>query len=240
MFFRGIFEELMFNLRGQTDNTILQKKNIHIWDGNTTREFLDSRGLNDLPEGDLGHTYGFSLRHRGAKYMNCKTDYAGQGYDQLMTLIHELKTNPDSRRLIIDLWEPEHMHRASLPPCVYSYQFYTHTDDEKTTYLSCVVTQRSNDLFLAGGWNVAYASLLTYLLASVCNMKPHTLTWNVGDVHIYKTHLEAVREQLERSAYKFPQLRLNNPPENITDFNFENVELLGYKYHPAIKGEMSV
>ena len=107
-FLRAVFEELLLYIRGQTDNNILKEKNIHIWDGNTTREFLDKRGLTHLPEGDMGETYGFNMRHYGGKYENCKTKYEeNNGFDQLKYVINEIKNNPHSRRILINLWNPK-------------------------------------------------------------------------------------------------------------------------------------
>ena len=132
MFFRAIFEELMFYLSGKTDNKILQEKNIHVWDGNTTREFLDKRGLSHYEEGDLGQTYGFNFRHFGAEYKGCSYDYGTNtehsvGYDQLANVIHLIKNDPGSRRIIIDLWDCASIHKAALPSCLCKYQFNVNT-----------------------------------------------------------------------------------------------------------------
>jgi dihydrofolate reductase/thymidylate synthase len=227
---RMIFEELMLYLRGQTDSKILEEKGINVWKHNTTREFLDSRNLHHLPVGDMGHSYGFSFRHYGAKYINCKTDYKEAGFDQLKYLINEIKTNPSSRRLRITLYEPDKVAEAALPPCLEQYQFYVNDG-----YLSCMMMQRSSDFFTAGGWNVATGSLLVILLAHICNLKPKKLIWVIGDIHIYKNLIDKVKLQLVREPYLYPKLYLKDPPNTIEDFTYENLQLLFYNYHESIK-----
>lgn len=235
MYFKGIFEELMMFIRGQTDSKVLEKKNINIWKGNTSREFLDNRGLNHLPVGDMGHTYGFSFRHFGADYIDCTSDYHNKGFDQITWLINEIKTNPSSRRLIISLWEPNKIHMATLPPCLYQYQFYV-----RNGMLSCMATQRSSDYFTAGGWNIATASLLTILLASVCGLTPHELIWNIADIHIYNNLVDQANEQIKRTPKPFPKLILHNPPKNIEEFEMDNIVLIGYDPYPVIQGVFNV
>ena len=234
MFVRGIFEELMLYIRGQTNNNILAAKGINVWTPNTTREFLDSRGLQHLPAGDMGPSYGFLFRHFGAEYTDCKTDYTGKGVDQLGRVIHLLKTNPNDRRMIISLWDPVNIDNCPLPPCLYNYQFYVY--DGK---LSCMMTQRSSDFAIAGGWNVATGALLTYMLARVCNLEPGKLIWNLGDVHVYKNLIEEFRKQLDREPYQFPIISIPKK-ENIEDYEFKDIKLFGYKSHPALNFTLSV
>jgi thymidylate synthase len=234
MFLRGIFEELMLYIRGQTNNKILEDKNITVWRGNTTREFLDSKNLQRLPVGDMGASYGFLFRHFGAEYKTCMTDYTGQGVDQLSNVINTLKTNPDDRRMIISLWDPTNLINCPLPPCLYNYQFYA--SDGK---LSCMMTQRSSDLAVAGGWNIATGALLTYMIAQVCDMTPDELIWNMGDVHIYNNLVSQVHEQIDRVPSPFPKLKLNKK-DNITDYQFEDLTLLNYDPQSSIKMVMNV
>ncbi len=234
MFFRGIFEELMLYIRGQTDSKILEEKGVNVWKGNTSREFLDSRRLN-YPVGDMGHSYGFSFRHFGAEYKTCLDNYEGQGFDQLMYVINEIKTNPESRRLIISLWEPNYLHKAALPPCLYNYQF--NVDDDG---LSCMMTQRSSDFMLAGGWNVATGALLTYFIAHYTGYKPYKLIWNVGNCHIYVNHFDQAVEQVARQVRQYPKLYLKNMPENIEDIQFDNINLFGYEHSGSISLPMNV
>ncbi len=234
MFIRGIFEELMLFIRGQTDSEILEKKNINIWRGNTSREFLDSRGLHHLPVGDMGASYGFMFRHFGAKYINCKTDYTGQGVDQLGAVIETIKTNPTDRRMIISLWDPSNLNNCPLPPCLYNYQFYVNQGK-----LSCMMTQRSSDYVVAGGWNIITGSLLVYLISAVCDLEPDRLIWNIGDVHIYSNLIKQAKEQVKRVPYQFPKLYLKKR-NNITEFEFSDLELVNYQSHPAIQLVMNV
>ena len=233
MFLRGIFEELMLYIRGQTDSKILEDKKINVWKPNTTRQFLDSKGLQHLPVGDMGPSYGFLFRHFGATYTNCLADYTGKGTDQLAILIDKLKNNPSDRRLIISLWDPSMIDKCPLPPCLYNYQFYV--NDKK---LSCMMTQRSSDIAVAGGWNVATGALLTIMLAASCNLVPDELIWNIGDAHIYKNLIEQVKEQLTRTPYPYPKLFLNKK-NDITDYQFDDLTLVGYQTHPQIKLTMN-
>tara|TARA_B110000971_G_scaffold62235_1_gene63603 strand:+ start:2160 stop:3602 length:1443 start_codon:yes stop_codon:yes gene_type:complete len=240
-FFRAVFEELILYIRGQTDNNILKEKNIHIWDGNTTREFLDKRGLTELPEGDMGETYGFNMRHYGGKYINCKTNYEkDNGFDQLNYVINEIKHNPHSRRILINLWNPKTTQNAALPSCLHQYQFFV--DTEKKT-LSVQIYLRSSDVFLANNWNVCTGALFVYLLCNLTDidLKPGELTMVCGDAHIYKNHIELAEKMIERSSYPYPKLIILNKKNNIEDFMYEDIKLIGYKSHPNdLKGEMAV
>lgn len=234
MFLRGVFEELMLYIRGQTDNQILVSKGINVWTPNTTRQFLDNRGLNDLPVGDMGPSYGFLFRHFGANYINCKTDYTGQGVDQLAKVIDLIRNKPDDRRIIISLWDPNAVDKCPLPPCLYNYQF-----NVSDGFLSCMMTQRSSDFAIAGGWNVATGALLTIMLAAVCDLKPGKLIWNLGDVHVYKNLVEDFKKQLVRIPYKFPKLTISKK-EQIEQYEFSDLRLIGYKSHSPITYTMSV
>ena len=206
MFLRAIFEELMLYLRGQTDNKILNAKKINIWNGNTSRQFLDKRGLTEYEEGDMGETYGFNFRHFGGIYRGCQyTENKENGFDQLKNVIHLIKNNPTSRRMIITLWNPHTEHKAALPSCLCWYQFYVNPY-EKT--LSLLINIRSSDFFLANNWNVCTGALLTHL---ICNLEdieltPGDLTVISGDTHIYLSHLEQVKLNLERKPRPFPKL----------------------------------
>lgn len=232
---RMIFEELLWILRGQTDTKILDAKKVPVWNPNTTREFLDSQGLTDNREGDLGESYGFLMRHFGAKYDGCDKDYTGQGFDQLQNVIHLLKTNPTSRRIMMVLWNPSTLHNQALPPCLYNFQFYV----REGKYLSCKATQRSSDVSLAGGWNVAYIALLTYVLAEYCDLIPDQLIWSVGDIHLYLNQLDGVKEQVKRTPHPYPTLRIINKPENLLDLEWENIKLDDYNPYKRIKLEMN-
>ena len=247
--FRMVFEELMLYLSGKTDNRILQEKGIHIWDGNTTREFLDKRGLSDYHEGDFGETYGFNFRHYGGTYQGCDSTYpVGYGFDQLAYVINLIKTDPYSRRIIIDLWNPATQHKAALPPCLCKYQFNVDVEHKE---LNLAIYLRSSDYFLANNWNTCTGALLVHLLCNLegIDLTPGELTVFMADAHIYKSHLEQVRENLSRAPYPYPKLVVKlaagedgqmKKKKDIMEFRWEDIELLGYKAHPSIKADMAV
>lgn len=239
---KHIFEELMWFLRGQTDVRILQQKGVKVWNANTSREFLDKRGLYMYPVGDLGPSYSFQFRHSGADYLNCRQPYYNLGFDQLTYVINLLKNNPDSRRIIINLWNPSDLDKMSLVPCGFCYQFYVTPEKRLITK----VTQRSSDIALAGGWNIASASLLTYMLASICGLKPHKVIWSTGDTHLYLNQLDSVKEQISRKCDKpFPKLYIHNDApslengRDITEFEYTDFSLVNYCPQKKIKLAMN-
>lgn len=239
-FIRGIIEEMLFFVSGNTDCTKLQEKGIHIWDGNTTREFLDNRGLNHLPVGDMGAGYGFQWKHFGAEYIDCKTDYTGQGFDQIQNVINLIKNNPESRRILISGWNPVDLPNMALPPCHLSYQFYVNVDKKE---LSCLLYQRSSDYFLANNYNAIGAIILTHMLAHICGLKTGEFTHFLGDVHVYSNHIEQCEKQMERSTMPFPKLVVNPSNREINDisgFKYEDFKVVNYYPHPTIKAEMAV
>ena len=240
--FRFIFEELKLYISGKTDNKILQSQGIHIWDGNTSCEFLNKRGLSHYETGDMGETYGFNMRHYGAEYKGCGVDYplnAGIGFDQLANVISLIKTDPTSRRIIIDLWNPATQHKAALPSCLFYYQFKV---DTKAKLLNLNIVLRSSDYFLANSWNAVTGALLVHMICNLegVNLTPGTLKVFSNDTHLYKTHLDQVRENLSRIPYPYPKLVVKRKYANIEDFVFEDLELLGYKSYPAIKADMAI
>ena len=237
---RWIFEELKLYLTGKTDSKILSMQGINIWEGNTSREFLDKRGLTHYPEGDMGETYGFNYRHFGGNYIDCHTEYDETvGYDQVENVIHLLKTDPTSRRIIINLWNPATQNKAALPSCLFYYQFCVDTTKNQ---LHCIIHLRSSDYFLANNWNTCTGTLLTYMLCNLegINLTPGTLTVMVSDAHIYKTHINQVCQNLIRQPYPYPILKIKEKKQNLTDFTFKDLELIGYKSHPAIRAEMAI
>ena len=238
-FMRGVFEEFMFYLSGKTDNKILQDKKVHVWDGNTSREFLDKNGLGHYNEGDLGETYGFNFRHYGAPYKTCNDDYTGEGFDQLENVIDLIKNNPTSRRIIIDLWNSATIHKAALPPCLCKYQFYVNRLDKK---LDLMIYIRSSDYFLANNWNACTGALFVHLLCNVegINLTPGTLTVVTGDTHLYSSHIEQANENLTREPRPFPKLVVKNKKKSITEFTYDDIQLIGYNPYPSIKVSMAV
>jgi thymidylate synthase len=240
-FFKGIFEELMWFLRGQTDSNILSQKGVKIWEGNSSREALDKIGLNHLAEGDCAAIYGFQWRHWGAKYIDCKTDYTGQGIDQISNLIKEIKTNPYSRRLLLSGWNVEALSEMCLPPCHTFYQFeVSPASDGGPDYISCQYYQRSSDVLLAGHWNITSASLLTVLLAHHCGLRPLKLVVSYGNVHIYNNHRKSISEYLQRYPFDYPTIEiLTSPYENVWDYKLSDVKINRYIAHPAISLDMN-
>ena len=236
MFTRGITEELLWFLRGETDAKILQEKKVRIWDGNSTREFLDKVGLNHLEEGDIGAAYGFQFRHFGAEYKDCHTDYTGKGFDQVAYVLDLIKNHPNSRRILLSLWNPPFLKKACLPPCHLLYQFRVYGDT-----LSCSMYQRSADIGLGVPFNIASASLMTYLFAHLTGLKPGKLIHTLGDAHIYKNHLDAMRIQSKRRLLPFPKLRIKDRGQkNVEDYLASDFEVLGYMSHDRIKMDMAV
>lgn len=191
MFWRGIAEELLWFIQGSTDAKLLQAKNVRIWDGNSTREFLDKQGFADREEGDLGPVYGFQWRHFGAEYKTCQDDYAGQGVDQLNDVIERIRKNPNDRRIIMCAWNPVDIPRMALPPCHCLVQFYVANGE-----LSCQLYQRSADMGLGVPFNIASYALLTHMMAHITGLKPGDFVHTLGDAHIYLNHIEPLKEQV--------------------------------------------
>ncbi|RYG62326.1 thymidylate synthase [archaeon] len=235
VFWRGVAEELLWFVKGSTDARLLQSKDIHIWDGNASRTFLDSRGLQHRAEGDLGPVYGFQWRHFGAPYTHCQADYKGQGIDQLAQCIEAIKTNPSDRRIVMTAWNPADLNSMALPPCHMFCQFYV-ADGE----LSCQMYQRSADMGLGVPFNIASYALLTHMVAHVTGLKAGDFVHVIGDAHVYCNHVDALREQLERSPRAFPRLAIKRVRESMDDFVFEDFEVQGYEPYPPIKMKMAV
>lgn len=166
VFWRGVVEELLWFIRGSTNAFELSNKNVHIWDANSTREFLDSVGLSHHEVGDLGPVYGFQWRHFGAKYAGMHADYTNKGIDQLAQVIHTIKTKPTDRRIIMCAWNPIDIPEMALPPCHCLVQFFVANDE-----LSCLLYQRSADMGLGVPFNIASYALLTYMIAHVTGLK---------------------------------------------------------------------
>jgi thymidylate synthase len=238
VFFKGVVEELLWFLRGQTNNKILNERGIHIWDGNGSKDFLNKLGL-DYPDGELGPIYGYSWRHFGGNYNPNNPDSSHQGeggFDQIQYIINTLKTDPFSRRLILNGWNPCVLNQVVLPPCHMMCQFYVSNNME----LSCKLYLRSNDLFLGAPFNIASYSLLTHMLADLCGLKVGKLVYTIGDAHIYENHIEQVKEQLKRTPREFPTLKIIEHPERIEDYRLESFAIEGYNPYPTIKAEMAV
>lgn len=235
VFWRGVAEELLWFINGGTDSTKLSSKNVKIWDGNGSREFLDLKGLNNRRVGDLGPIYGFQWRHFGAAYCDCDADYTGQGVDQLRRLISHIMSQPMSRRHILTAWNPSDIDKMALPPCHLLAQFYV-ADGE----LSCQMYQRSADMGLGVPFNIASYALLTNVLAQCCGLKPGEFVHVIGDAHVYLNHLEALTIQLKRKPRPFPKIKINSLKTDIDDFVFEDFYISEYHPHPSVKMDMAV
>ncbi|MBP9691133.1 thymidylate synthase [Candidatus Woesebacteria bacterium] len=250
VFLKGIIHELLWFLQGSSNIKYLVDNGVHIWDEWPYRfykegtlkkrkspisqaEFIDQI-KNDTQFaakwGELGPVYGVQWRH-------WKTS-EGQEIDQIENLVRDIKHNPDSRRLIVNAWnvaDIEEMARAGLPPCHTMFQFYV--VDGK---LSCQLYQRSADAFLGVPFNIASYSLLLMMVAQVTGLVPHEFVHTFGDLHIYKNHMDQVKEQLTRKTLSLPQMRLNPDVNSIFDFTFEDFTLLNYDPHPPIKAQVAV
>jgi len=234
-YWKGIVEELLWFVKGCTSNKALQEKKVKIWDGNSTREYLDSIGLSEREEGDLGPVYGFQWRHSGADYTTMHEDYTGKGVDQLGEVISTIMKNPDSRRIIICAWNPSDLKKMALPPCHVLCQFYVNDG-----VVSLQMYQRSCDMGLGVPFNIASYALLLRMVCHVTGTKPGEFIHVLGDAHVYKNHIEPLKQQLEREPYPFPVLEINPDVKDINDFKYSDFKLVGYKHHQKIKMEMAV
>lgn len=212
---KSIIHELLWFLKGDTNVRYLQERGVRIWD-----EWADEHG-------NLGPVYGYQWRSWPAPN--------GGSIDQMSKLIEMLKTNPDSRRLIVSAWNPAQVDDMALPPCHCLFQFYV-ADGR----LSCQLYQRSADVFLGVPFNIASYALLTMMLAQVCGLELGDFVWTGGDCHLYANHLEQTELQLSREPYPLPRMRLNPEVKDLFSFTFEDFELLDYQAHPHIRAEVAV
>lgn len=212
---RSIIHELLWFLRGETNIKYLKDNGVSIWD-----EWADENG-------DLGPVYGSQWRSW--------PDGKGGSIDQIANVVHDIKTNPFSRRLLVTAWNPAEIQDMALPPCHCLFQFYV--NDGK---LSCQLYQRSADIFLGVPFNIASYALLTMMMAQVCGLQPGDFVHTFGDAHIYKNHLDQVHLQLSREPRPLPTMRLNPEVKDIFGFRYEDFTLENYNPHPHIKGEVSV
>ena len=215
VFLKGVIYELLWFLRGESNIKYLVDHNVHIWD-----EWADSHG-------NLGPVYGVQWRKWKTR--------DGKLIDQISDLINQIKKNPFSRRLVVSAWNPSDVDKMALPPCHTMFQFYV--ADNK---LSCQLYQRSADLFLGVPFNIASYSLLTMMIAQVCNLDLGDFVHTFGDVHIYLNHQAQVKEQLTRKPRNLPIMKINPEVRNIFKFNYEDFQLHNYDPHPAIKAPIAV
>lgn len=239
VYWKGVVEELLWFIRGETNSKILEDKGVNIWKGNTSREFIDSRGL-DYPEGEIGPSYGFQWRNWGGDYQKWLETGERTGTDQLAGLIEDIKTNPFSRRHILSAWNVSQLNDMVLPPCHMVCQFVVRPTKDHGNMIDCIMYQRSVDTFLGLPFNIASYSLLLTLVAHYTNTTAGSFIWNGGDVHLYANHIEQSKEQIDREVRLPPKLTLVNMPSNIEDVTIDNLVLEGYNPHPPIKAEMAV
>ena len=255
-------KELLWFIRGETDNKLLKEQGVHIWDANGSREFLDSRGLTDYEVDELGAIYGRQWRNFNGTYITQKNEKIlkkasdmlsviehdepnicqklqqtrKKGVDQLQQIIDALKDPKQrtSRRLIMTAWNPEQLDQMALPPCHILCQFNVHNGNQ----LSCALYQRSCDVALGKSFNIASYSFLTHLLAKHCGLEAHELVYFIGNEHLYEEHIEQMKEILNREPYPFPTVSIKQNRENINDYQVEDFELHNYKSHEVIKMKM--
>ena len=230
--FKTILKELLWFVKGSTSNTELNEKNVHIWDQNASKEFLESRGLK-YEENDLGPVYGFQWRHFGAEYINKDCSYNKLGIDQLQNVIDLIKNDPTSRRIILSAWNPIDLDKMALPPCHVMIQFSI--DKE---FLDAQMYQRSGDMFLGVPFNIASYSLLMHIIGSITGYTPRYFHHVLGDAHIYMNHIDAIGEQTFRIPNDFPKLSLTKPITDINDIDENIFKLENYNHYPTIKAEM--
>lgn len=246
-FLRGAFCELMFFLRGQTDSKILEEQSVKIWSGNSSREFLDRQGLN-YREGDIGGMYGHVWRHFGTDYVGCDAEYGG--FDQIEYVIKLLKTDPFSRRILMTTYDPQHAHQGCLFPCHSISTIFNVQQGENCLLLNCLMTQRSADIVLGTPFNLCGSALLIEFFCKVVNddegysglpYKPGTLMITMSDVHIYESHITQALRQTLRDPYDFPKLKLSDRKiTDLTNFKFEDLELINYNHYPGIIAKMVI
>ena len=212
---KSIIYELLWFLKGSTNNNWLKERGVSIWNEWTA------------PDGELGPIYGYQWRSWPAPN--------GKHIDQISEVLETIKKNPDSRRMIVSAWNVADIPRMALAPCHAFFQFYV--ADGK---LSCQLYQRSADIFLGVPFNIASYALLTHMMAQQCNLEVGDFIWTGGDCHLYSNHLEQVDLQLSRNFFPLPKLNILRKPESIFDYEFEDFEILGYESHPHIKAPVAI
>jgi thymidylate synthase len=233
MFTRGIIEELLFFLRGETNSKKLEDKKINIWKGNTSREFLDSIGMNDRDEGIMGPMYGAQWRAFNGKY-DAKTGNISGGIDQLLNVINMIKDDPMSRRILMTDFNPSQVDECVLYPChSIILQFYVSGE-----YLDLFCFNRSSDIGLGLPFNIASTSLLLSLIAKMTGLTARICNITLGDAHIYSQHTHELSSQVRRTPYISPKLIITGSVDDISSITADQFKFIDYKSHPSVKMEM--
>jgi dihydrofolate reductase/thymidylate synthase len=237
MFMRGVVEELLFFIRGDTDSKILEEKGVNIWKGNTSREFLDNLGMTDRPVGVMGPMYGYQWRHYNAPYDQLTGKPLGKGIDQLKSVIDLIRTDPMSRRIVMTDFNPSQADQGVLYPChSLIVQFYVDSG-----FLDMVCYNRSQDFFLGVPFNIASSALLLTLVAKATNLVPRNLGMNMGDVHVYADHYQQAFEQVDRLTFPFPSVRIDKSVSGLSDLETltaQDIVLVDYKSHGPLHAKM--
>lgn len=228
---KSVIYELLWFIKGDTHIQYLQDNNITIWDEWATAEQTARFGRK---AGDLGAIYGHQWRNFGAS-KNERGDYNQDGFDQLAWLINEIKTNPNSRRLIVSGWNPIEANQVALPPCHTLFQFFVANHK-----LSCQLYQRSADVFLGVPFNIASYALLTHMIAQVCDLDVGEFIWTGGDTHLYHNHFDQAQLQLTRTPLALCELQLNPDIKDLFDFSFDDIKIVGYQSHERINAPVAV
>lgn len=228
---KSVIYELLWFIKGDTHIQYLQDNNVTIWDEWATAEQTARFGRK---AGDLGAIYGHQWRNFGAS-KNERGDYNQDGFDQLAWLINEIKTNPNSRRLIVSGWNPIEANQVALPPCHTLFQFFVANHK-----LSCQLYQRSADVFLGVPFNIASYALLTHMIAQVCDLDVGEFIWTGGDTHLYHNHFDQAQLQLTRTPLPLCELQLNPDIKDLFDFSFDDIKIVGYQSHERINAPVAV
>ena len=247
--FRLVYSELLWFLKGSTNIDYLLEHNNHIWDGNSTREFLDKQGLVDYREGELGPCYGHQWMNFGGEYIKEKDRFkvvhkngkkyvkvrkCKKGVNQIEKVIESIKNNPTSRRHVVSAWNPSQLSEIALPPCHLLFMFYVEGDS-----LSCHLIMRSNDMFLGHPFNVASYATLTHMIAHLTGLHAKELVITMNDCHIYKNHVDQVKTQLKRHPLQYPKLVFNRDHTSISEFDMNSFTVDGYSSWPRISAPMA-
>lgn len=248
LYLKGVIWELIWFLRGETNAKWLSDRNVHIWDGHTSKEYLESIGL-PYEEGELGPGYGHQWVNWGGDHSytnntdNTNNTNNTKGINQIKNIINLLKKNPTSRRAVLSAWNVSDLNKMALPPCHMMYIFKISDHNSYKPKLNCKVILRSNDMFLGSPFNILSASILTIFISRALNILPGEVALSITDAHVYKNHIEQVKKQINRVPLKFPKMTINkniNSYEDMTNIVFDDFKFSDYYHWSALKGKMAI